>query len=653
MCDRGVEIPPVTPTTQAKLNIMEFTASDVLKMLSNCKVSKATGPDLIGNDFIKTIFPVLSAQLAKLFNYSMKHGVFPTQWKNSNVIPIFKKGDRTLPQNYRPISLLCCISKIFERLVADRLMKYLQLNNLISNGQSGFMPNDCTTNQIIKIITNILEAFEKGQEMVAIFLDISKAFDKVWHKGLFVKLRNNGICGSLLEWFKGYLSGRSQCVVLNGSKSNHSNVTAGVPQGSVLGPILFLIFINDFTEGQICTNYLFADDGTVMETNQDIIVTVHKTSEELARIERWSAKWLVAFNTIKTVFMLFSNKLSPTVIHNLTFCGDSIKCVISHTHLGLTLTRSLDWTDHINNILEKCYCRLNVLKLLSRTVPRQTLNILYCTIIRSIIDYGCSAYCSLSKSNADRLEQLQYRAGLIVAGAIQGTSYQKLLFELGWPSLQDRRLYFIACSMFKIVNGLCPPHLQSTIIGGQPRNIHMNLRNADHLAVPRFRLTKTQTNFRITGINLWNSLPHSLRHCLSIESFKINYKKYSFPKHRKDYEIGDKRILQLLSRFRLGFTTLNDDLGRRNMIQNRSCSCNLSYECYSHFFLDCPLYIVQRDLLFHDLSNVLRNCNFDFFSLSKQQRLNILLFGTDSNITLNVEIFKLVQNYIRNSNRFK
>jgi hypothetical protein len=169
------------------------------------------------------VFSNFYRELSDHFNYCISHGVYPSHWKLSNVIPFFKKGCKTAPQNYRPISLLCCTSKIFERLVADKLnMKYILENNLISARQSGFMPNDSTCNQSIHITDDILQAFDKGQETIAIFMNISKAFDKVWHRGLLVKLQNNGIKGNLLAWLKSYLSDRSQCVVLNGTKSNPS-----------------------------------------------------------------------------------------------------------------------------------------------------------------------------------------------------------------------------------------------------------------------------------------------------------------------------------------------------------------------------------------------------------------------------------------------
>jgi hypothetical protein len=243
------------------------------------------------------------------------------------------------------------------------------------------MPNDSTMNQLLNITNDIINSFEIGQETIVVFMDISKAFDRVWHKGLLVKLENNGIQGCFLQWIRNYLTNRSQRVVINGVRSRTLPVTSGVLQGSILGPIF-------------CTNKLFADDASIMESNRDIQTSIGKISNELTRIERWAIKWLVTFNIPKTVYMVFSNKPIPSNVRPFFFCGDYLKSTDTHTHLGVTLTHNLNWNPHINSILTKSYQRLNMLRLLSKPVPRQTLITLYYTMIGSILDYGCVVYCS-------------------------------------------------------------------------------------------------------------------------------------------------------------------------------------------------------------------------------------------------------------------
>ena len=651
--DTNVEVPPVTKLTDARISNMLFEISDVRKEFEKLNVSKATGPDGISNKIIRNIFPCIAGPICELFNYSISNGVYPTQWKRSHVIPIHKQGDKSLVKNYRPVSLLCCISKVLEKLVSNKLMAFLLENNLISERQAGFMPKDSTCNQLIRISDYILEAFEKGQDVIAVFMDISKAFDKVWTKGLLVKLENNGINGNLLKWFASYLTHRSQKVVLNGQCSQALSIGAGVPQGSVLGPILFLIYINDISEVNLCPTNLFADDASLMESNSDFMLTVEKVSNDLVNIERWGKKWLVSFNLIKTVFMIFTCKNELPNVPRLMFCGKPLTLVESHCHLGVTFTRNMSWNQHIDNVIDKVNKRLYFLTKLSRLVPRKTLVMVYNSMILSVIDYGCQVYGGLKAFEVNKLEQLQYRAGLIITGALKTSSYLKVLNELGWPTLSERRAYFNACLMFKIVNGLSPIYLQNLILNIRPPlDVRMNLRNADHLAVPRTRLKITELNFKTSSIKLRNNLPRSIRNCSTIASFKYNYKKQFFPKVRHELGVGNTRAVQLLTRFRLDFTTLNIDLERRGIVSSKACTCGSQIESYCHFFLECTKYNGIRQQLYEGLANIL-NTNLDnILRMTKKTCLNLLLNGLVGDYSKTVRILNLSQTYLTLSKRF-
>ena len=200
--------------------------------------------------------------LKVIFHNISASSTYPNIWKLANVTPIFKKGDKQLIKNYRPISLLPICGKIFEEIIFNNLYSYLDANNLITKKQSGFRPRYSTTNQLLYLVNEIHQAIEdpKSLEVRAVFLDISKAFDKTWHDGLIFKLKQNGVSGGLLKLFENYLHNRKQRVVLNGTYSDYSIIESGVPQGSVLGPLLFLIYINDFEKNINSNINFFADD---------------------------------------------------------------------------------------------------------------------------------------------------------------------------------------------------------------------------------------------------------------------------------------------------------------------------------------------------------------------------------------------------------
>ena len=218
-----------------------MSEKDIIDALKTLKVSKASGPDGISPRMLKHTALSISPVLAKLFNLSLQTSYFPLIWKQANVIPVFKKGNPNLTSNYRPVSLLSVVGKVFEKTVFKYFFNYLHSNNIIYEYQTGFLPGCSTTHHLVHLYHTICEALDKKKKVRMVFGDISKAFDRVWHKGLLFKLKRIDIDGALLRWFESYLSHRTQRVVLQGCSSDWRNIGAGVPQGSVLGPIMFLV----------------------------------------------------------------------------------------------------------------------------------------------------------------------------------------------------------------------------------------------------------------------------------------------------------------------------------------------------------------------------------------------------------------------------
>ena len=266
------------------------------------------------------------------------------------------------------------------KLSFKRLYDYLTENRLLTEKNSGFKKKDSTTNQLLKIVHQIYQDINDGKDTCMVFLDVSKAFDKVWHKGLFFKLRKMGIRGNLLNWLKDYMSGRHQKVVLNGVESNVCYLEAGVPQGSILGPLLFLIYIQ-------CNINIFADDTSVQQSINDI-TTFEKVNRDLQRLTVFGKQWFILFKELKTEYMIISRQRNRPNHPDIFLNGEPIFEVDQHTHLGLTISTTLSWSVHINRVIAKADKRLNVIRRCQQVLPRSCKEMLYKTTIRPVLDYG-------------------------------------------------------------------------------------------------------------------------------------------------------------------------------------------------------------------------------------------------------------------------
>ena len=339
--------------TNNRIDQITIRNDEIISLIRNINPNKATGSDGISGQMLLLCDDSAILPLKIIFRNILLTSIYPDTWKLANVTPIFKKGDKQLIKNYRPISLLPICGKIFEKIIFNNLYSYFNVNNLITKNQSGFRPGDSTTNQLLYLVNEIHQAFEnpKSLEVRAVFLDISKAFDKVWHDGLIFKLKQNGVSGSLLMFFQNYLNNRKQCVVLNGSHSSYSTVKSGVPQGSVLGPLLFLIYINDLERNIKSNIKFFADDTMLFSIVKDPALSANNLNHDLGIIQQWAHQWKMEFNpdpTKQATEVLFSCKKSSPNHPQLIFNGISVAKVKDQKHLGLILDSSLSFEKHIN-----------------------------------------------------------------------------------------------------------------------------------------------------------------------------------------------------------------------------------------------------------------------------------------------------------------
>ncbi|CAF4353102.1 unnamed protein product, partial [Didymodactylos carnosus] len=375
---------PTLPTPKQIMPTFTIDVNEVYYALKKINVMKAVAPGISGRMLKEGAFE-LAPVLTRLFNHSLSMETFPSQWKLGFVTAIFKQGDVHHPTNYRPITLLSAVSKIFERVIFKRVYTFLIKAREINPNQSDFLPSHSTITQLVQMVHDIALAFNDKHPVVAAFVDFCKAFDKVSHEGLLLKLASKGIRGSLLGWFRSYLNERNIVTMVEGFTSSSARIGCGVPQGSVLGPLLFLLFIDDLPQSMVCTCRLFADDVslyTVVKTNQDVV----NINKDLERVYQWSKDWLQNINVLKCYSLFFTHK--ATACPPALVLGDTtLRYVDKHTHLGLVLTPNLDWTPHVDNVYSKCSKMIGSLKLLSRCMARRALLLAYHSYVFTIMNY--------------------------------------------------------------------------------------------------------------------------------------------------------------------------------------------------------------------------------------------------------------------------
>ena len=387
--EQNAVLPDLTPATvDSLLDRIVLTPHEVELVLEVLPVGKASGPNGLSNRILKELSHQLASPFCSLFNDSLHKGVVPVSYKEAHVCPVPKKGDLSAVNNYRPISLLNSEDKLFERLVFKHLYNHLQTYNLLSSLQSGFIPGDSTVNQLTYLYNTFCQALDSGKEVRVVFCDISKAFDRVWHAGLLLKLEAAGVTGQVLEWFKSYLTNRKQRVVLPGAVSDWIFIHAGVPQGSILGPLLFLVYINDIVLDIGSNIRLFADDTSVYIVVDDPVTAAACINADLGRITQWAAKWLATFNPPKTESMLISRKLNRNLHPPLFMQNVQITEVDSHKHLGIVFSQDCSWHKHINYISEKAWTRINIMRKLKFQLDRKSLETIYIVFIRPLLEYG-------------------------------------------------------------------------------------------------------------------------------------------------------------------------------------------------------------------------------------------------------------------------
>jgi len=489
---------PSFPTMQP----LDVDVQGIYTLLSDLDSYKASGPDGIPPRLLKELSVNIAPILALIFKASLHQGKLPSDWKMATVVPVYKKGSRTDPTNYRPISLTCICCKVFEHIISSAISQHANINNIIGKEQHGFRKNRSCETQLLETINDLAIALNNGKQIDLLLLDFSKAFDKVSHQRLLHKLLHYGINGPLFNWIKDYLSNRLQKVILDGAVSSCSDVKSGVPQGSVLGPLLFLLYINDLPCEISSTIRLYADDVIIyrqIDTKDDVL----KLQEDLAKLSQWAQDWLMIFNLSKCEHLCVTNKHSP-VISDYFLNASPITKVSSCKYLGITITSNLSWNKHISNIASRAHSVRGFLQRNLKQCSKAVKSKAYLAFVRPVVEYASIIWSPHTNSNISILEMVQRKAARFVFGDYSTySSVSNMLQELQWISLQERRRQARLIMFYKILHNVVEVDF----------DVHLNF-----MEIPtrghqlKFRQLSTRLDsfkhsFLPATIRDWNSLP--------------------------------------------------------------------------------------------------------------------------------------------------
>ena len=511
------------------LSDVQFPSEAVRQKLDALKPDSAAGPDVISARFIKETAGILCCPLSMVFRRSMDEGVVPDDWRKANITPIFKSGSKMSPGNYRPVSLTCIICKMMESIIKDDIVLHLSNYHLIHASQHGFtFSKSCQTN-LLEYLDTLTKLVDAGHNVDSLCLDFAKAFDKVPHQRLLRKLEAHGITGKLLVWIESWLTGRLQRVVLNGEASGWGQVSSGVPQGSVLGPTCFVVFINDLDEVVDLVNgfiFKFADDtkyGTTVLDDNDR----ERMQQSINKLMEWTEKWQMEFNSTKCK-VLHAGNTNPCFTYTMggyAPAGTILESVEKEKDIGVLVHESLKPSHQCAKAAAKANAVLGQMSKAFHYRDKLVWLQLYKTFVRPHLEFAIQAWSPWLKGDIEVLEKVQKRAVGMVIG-LRGKTYEEKLREVGMYSLYDRRIRGDMIQVWKVLQGNCI--LDASMLELADTQHQRNTRHTSkklNLARIPSRLDVRRNFFSVRCVDPWNRLPVILRNLDNLDEFKIEYDK--------------------------------------------------------------------------------------------------------------------------------
>ena len=500
----------------------ETSARDMYESLKSLKRKKSSGYDEIPTSLIIDGAGVLCEPLSLLINCSLRNSIFPTAEKCAKISPVYKSEERSAMDNYRPISVLPVLSKVMERVVYRQVYEYLCKNHLLSDNQFGFRRGSSTEHAVTYFTDQIRMWMDKGLLTGAVFVDLRKAFDTVDHARLLSKLPAYGITGRELHWFESYLFNRKHFVVFDGVKSEEESVTCGVPQGSILGPLLFSILINDIDSQLKKSNIiLYADDTVIFTSDKNSKEVAEKLNDDLQNLGSFFVEnnLVVNLKKSKTEFVLFGShqKLAKTDAIEINMIGQKIVESDRYEYLGITLDKNLNLLGQFEKMYKKVSSRIKLLARVRMNISPATAETIYKVMILPIFLYCSNISIGISDSHKSKLEKLQNRATRIINGH-NG--------KISLPSINHVRNKRCAIEVFKCLNGLAPRMLEEHF----KRLDHQKdtRGNKSNLVVPRIRTETARKAFSYQGVKIYNRLPPELKNESSFVRFKKGCNDFDF-----------------------------------------------------------------------------------------------------------------------------
>ena len=501
--------------------VTEKEVKDISLSLKIC----SPGWDLLSTKLIQCNNDILIKPLKHVLNLSLKEGVFPKELKIAKVIPLHKGNETNLVSNYRPISLLPIFSKFYEKVMYDRLINFMDFHKLLYELQFGFRKDHSTCAALIMLMDKITHELEQGNYVLGVFLDYSKAFDCINHSILLQKLHHYGIRGSALEWFKSYLAGRKQFVHFNNTKSNHRDVTCGVPQGSILGPVLFLIYINDIVNvSNILFPILFADDSNVFYAGKDPNEMINIMNTELEKLSIWLKANKLSLNVKKTHYMFFCPPRKNVSFSNkLLIEGESITQVSETKFLGIMVDAKLSWSNHINYISKKISKGIGILNKARKYLPKSCLTTLYYSFVYPYLNYCLEVWGKSPENIMSKILKLQKRAVRIICNKPWREPTRPLFDKLRILPIGKVYTYKIGVLMYKYSHNLLPAIFNNVF--NRTTEIHnYNTRQTFH--IPLITRSKRQSTVSYTGPIIGNYFSQRISVNCMLNTYKKNLRTY-------------------------------------------------------------------------------------------------------------------------------